>query len=668
MIINYKGTRWFKCDLHLHTIASNCFQDKTVTAEQWVQRAIDQGLNCVAVTDHNTGLNVDDIKTAAEGKGLFVFPAVEITCDSSQVHLLILFDVTKNSSHVRDFLVRAGIKAEDFGKQGAATIKSIFDIGQLATSDGALVIPAHIDEYNGLGSISAANIQKFYNEDYINAVQVVHKEFLNSSLKTTGNTELKQMLNDYYSNPTTSIDDATVKEWFAPVKYAIETKLAILTFSDNPHDLKNPKHGLAGIGSRSTWIKMDEEPSLEGLRQAFLLPEFRVKNGFDCQSIPYDTPELWIKSLSITNCLITHSTEPLFIEFSPQLTTIIGGRGSGKSSVLKFIRGLFNRTSDLSELPDILKDHTDFYKRTDGIHKKGVLNENTHVTIEFVRNGILHRFHATNIINCSGQNIKIERYEKEASTWVEVKDEAYIDFFEFEHYSQKQIYEIAQEPNSLRERIDKSIPGLDVLKGDVEVIKRLYIEKSSGIRTIQQQILGKGKLQTEIKDIEVSIKLLQQSGIAELLTFKEKFSNEYTLVQKFIEKISERESMFNDMIKFLELKDIDYSGFDQPHSLEIQSLSKDVIDNLQNIIKELRKLKADTTKLKTDYDTAINNTNWREDINQNAVKFDAKKLELEKQGINSISNFEILTQSKIRKDAELKKNDYNRRFVKRRNS
>lgn len=72
-IIN-KGIRWFKCDLHLHTTASLCFLDREVTAQQWVDRAIEQGLNCVAVTDHNTGLDIDEIKAAADGKELTVFP------------------------------------------------------------------------------------------------------------------------------------------------------------------------------------------------------------------------------------------------------------------------------------------------------------------------------------------------------------------------------------------------------------------------------------------------------------------------------------------------------------------------------------------------------------------------------------------------------------------
>lgn len=84
-MISYKGTRWYKCDLHLHTVASKCFQDQTVTAEQWVDRAIEQGLNCVAITDHNTGASIDAFKEAAKDKNLTVFPGVEITCDSAKV-------------------------------------------------------------------------------------------------------------------------------------------------------------------------------------------------------------------------------------------------------------------------------------------------------------------------------------------------------------------------------------------------------------------------------------------------------------------------------------------------------------------------------------------------------------------------------------------------------
>ena len=86
------GTKWYKCDLHLHTPASKCFRDRSITPEQWVQEAIRKGLDCVAVTDHNTGEWVDDLKAAANGTSLVVFPGVELTCSDAKVHLLIIFD------------------------------------------------------------------------------------------------------------------------------------------------------------------------------------------------------------------------------------------------------------------------------------------------------------------------------------------------------------------------------------------------------------------------------------------------------------------------------------------------------------------------------------------------------------------------------------------------
>lgn len=649
----YKGTRWFKCDLHLHTIASLCFQDREVTAKQWVDRAIEQGLNCVAVTDHNTGSGIDDIIAAALETELVVFPGVEITCDPSKVHLLILFDITKTSADIRDFLVRADIKSEDFGKQDASTIKSIFEIAELAKKDGALVIPAHIDEYNGLNTVSVGNLKKFFSEFNINAVQVVHKEFLNPTLQTTGNTELKSLLNAYYNYPNPAIDDATIKDWFTPVKYAIDNKMAILTFSDNPHEPKNSKHGLLGIGSHYTWIKMDEKPSLEGLRQAFLLPDYRIVNEFENPLIPYSKPEIWVKSISILNTTITDTGIPLIIEFSPQLNALIGGRGSGKSSILRFIRGVFNRTEDLQELSEILIDHNDFYKRETGRPKKGVLTESSIIEIQFVRNDILHKVISSNIYSSGQQEIKIEKLIEGTANWEIVKDEGYIDFFEFEHYSQKQIYEIAQEPNALRERIDKAVDGLEKIKGDRDLIRNIFLEKSTAIRTADQLLLGRGKIETKIKDLETSIKKLQQSGIADLLKAKEKFTNEEEKINQFKNEIEQRENSLDTLVNSIEIADLDLTTFDTVHQTILQSSSKTIVDGFTLMKVELKKLKVEATKLRADLEGVVNGSQWKIDYNRNVSDFNEKKQELEREGIDAITNFEKLTVEKAELEKEL---------------
>ncbi|RKD98749.1 TrlF family AAA-like ATPase [Marinifilum flexuosum] len=651
--IEFKGTRWYKCDFHIHTTASECFQDKEITAKQWVDKAIEKGLDCVAITDHNSSLGIDEIKEAAKEYGLTVFPGVELTCDTSKIHLLILFDTDKTSADVNYFLARTDIKSEDYGKQGTITTKSILQIAELAQNDGALVIPAHIDEYNGLGAISVDILKKLYSDYGINAVQVVHKEFLERGFQITGNSELKALLNNYYSNPNPAIDDATIKEWYTPVKYALEANLGILTFSDNPHEPNNSKHGLWGIGEKYSWIKMDKSPSLEGLRQAFLLPDFRVKNMFDSEDRPYILPDLWIKSLRISNTTVTDDSHPLQVEFSPQLNTIIGGRGSGKSSILRFIRGVFNRNEDIQTLNDILNDQVEFYKKTDNRTKKGVLTDTSVVEVEFVRNEELYKVSAENITSSTSQDISIFKFNYSLGDWEVEDSEGFIDFLQFEQYSQKQIYEIAQEPNSLRERIDNSIENFVQLKRDRQLLRTSFLEKAATLRTKYQQIAGKGKLQTEIKDIEEQIRKYQQSGISQLLTGREKFTTQKSTISNFMNKLKEKEDSLITLINDFQLEDINYVTFDKIHSDELSLYSKDTIDTFIQIKQGLENQRVKLNKARVDFSNNVVKSQWKKDFDVNQAELETKKQELEKAGINDIANFEKLNAAKEAKEKEL---------------
>lgn len=634
----FKGNRWYKCDFHLHTIESKCFYDRQITPKQWIQSAIDQGLNCVAVTDHNTGTGIDAIKQAAEGTNIIVFPGVEITCDTSKIHLLILFDVNKNSQNIEDFLVKCDIKREDFGTNDAFTSKNIFDTAEMAHKEGCLIIPAHIDEYNGL-SISHDNIKKLFDIEYINAVQIVHEKFLAPKIQI--NDELKEYLKQCHSKP---IDDSMVKEWYTPVKLALEHKKAILTFSDNPHELNSPKHGLLGIGRYYTWIKMDENPTLESLRQALLLPDFRVRNCFSHPDFSYKYPELWIKSIKIVNTAITEGANPFIVEFSPQLTTVIGGRGSGKSSILRFLRGVFNRTEDISELPDILKDHNDFYKIVDN-KAKGVLKENSEIEVIFIRNDVEHRITAN----------KIEKLDPSTKEWDLIIGDGYKDFFKFEQYSQKQIYEIAQQPNSLIERIDKAINGLDEIKRQRGLLKSSFIQKFIEIEVNQKKIAGKDKLQTEIQDIEDRINIYHKSNIAQLLKDRDIFIKQEQLINKISKDIDSKENLFDELIKNIDLSEESYDIFEGDYKNEIENFAKEAIRGIADVKYEIIKLKEQFDNIRKNYNNQISNSLWQRAYNQNLEGFNNEKEQLRGKEVDDIEKFEKLNNTKIQKENELSK-------------
>lgn len=53
---NYPGSKWWKFDFHNHTPASLDYKgDKAITPRQWLQGYLDNGIQCIVVTDHNTG-------------------------------------------------------------------------------------------------------------------------------------------------------------------------------------------------------------------------------------------------------------------------------------------------------------------------------------------------------------------------------------------------------------------------------------------------------------------------------------------------------------------------------------------------------------------------------------------------------------------------------------
>lgn len=634
----HKGLKWHKCDFHLHTPASNCFLDKEITPEEWVSRAIEQELDCVAVTDHNTYLWIDKIKEAAKGTGLTVFPGVEITCDTSKVHLLIIFDTCKTSDDVRNFLIRAGFNGDSIDNSEAFTSNSIFDIAELAKKEGAITIPAHIDSFAGLGGISFANLRDFFSKDYINAVQVVHKEFLDSNLISKENIELKDCLIEYYDGKP--IDHSTITNWHNVVKSAIDTHCSILTFSDNPSAENKAKHGLHGIGSNYSWIKMDQEPSLEGIRQSFLLPKLRIKNKFESPMSPFKLPPLWIKSIKVNNSTITDHSNPFEVIFSPQLNTIVGGRGSGKSSILRFIRGVFNRTEELKELVEILEDHNNFYTRTNPNTNKGVLKQDTNIEIEFIRNNILHKIISTNIQDSSNQDIQILKFDYEGNDWEEIYDSEYMDFFEFEHYSQKQIFEIAQKPNALRERIDKAIVGMNELKIKRNNINKEFLETSASIRTINSFISEKIKIEIQIKDLDSNIKKLQASGIADLLTEKESFIKEEHSLNEFKSSLKDKKEHLELLIGNFNINDIDYSLFSKDSKLALEPISHSLINKF-NIIKDslednLKKI----IDLEIEYEQKVNVSQWKQKYSDINALFKQKKNILEESGIDDILSFE----------------------------
>jgi hypothetical protein len=104
----FSGAKWWKFDFHTHTPASSDFMQScsnedrnSITPELWLTKFINEGINCVAITDHNSGVWIDKLKGANDRleKKIHLFPGVEISVHGG-VHILAIFGPEKTTSDI----------------------------------------------------------------------------------------------------------------------------------------------------------------------------------------------------------------------------------------------------------------------------------------------------------------------------------------------------------------------------------------------------------------------------------------------------------------------------------------------------------------------------------------------------------------------------------------
>src|SRR5690606_37895667 len=166
----YPGSRWWKFDFHTHTPASKDTSGwqqaigtpNELTPEKWLLKYMTAEIDCVAVTDHNSGTWIDRLKTAYVGmkaqadlgqppdgfRELTLFPGVEISAQGG-VHVLALFGPEATTSDIDTLLGRVGYGGTK-GDSDAETSLSLELVIQAVLGSGAIPIPAHVDSSKGL--------------------------------------------------------------------------------------------------------------------------------------------------------------------------------------------------------------------------------------------------------------------------------------------------------------------------------------------------------------------------------------------------------------------------------------------------------------------------------------------------------------------------------------
>ena len=503
----YPGARWWKFDFHTHTPASmdtywhrSQGSDGGLPADQWLQRFMDARIDCVAITDHNSGAWVDELKAAYETmrdagastfRELYLFPGVEISV-SSGFHLLAVFGPEKCSADVHTLLGAVGYDGVK-GDSDSVTRKSPIEVIEAVLRAGAVPIPAHVEADKGLLRVMDGErrtpvldrntIRQILANDGIHAMEVVDRTVPKAGLYGEARVDWCEVL------------------------------------GSDCHSFR----GAQAPGERYTWVKM-EAPSLDGLRLALMDgARCSVRRSDDPQ--PVMMPDHFVEAIEIGSARFMGRDQPARIAFNPRLNALVGGRGTGKSTVVHALRIAARREDELADLSAESEPRLEFdrFKRVPRHRREpGGLRENTSITWTVIRDRIRYRIRwpekpgATVIEEEDGEH----RWQASSSQMVSPGR------FPVRIFSQGQIATLAGDDQRALLKVIDDAAGVSTLKSNLDEVRDLFLASRARIRQFDRRLERRHELVVELEDIERKLKRFEDAGHTTVLTTYRRLSRQ----------------------------------------------------------------------------------------------------------------------------------------------
>lgn len=297
------GARFFRCALQVNPFAyivrhnkETPFSSEAEYNAAMVQACLRIGIEVIAITDHQRCSTGQSLAEALRAAGIIVFPGVEVETKEG-VHMLLLFDPSASWERCIGILGDCGIH-----DQAGPPPVIKYDVHELMGESvkwKCICIAAHVASEKGLLKV------------------------LNNQARATA-WKSKLLLACSLPGP---VEDAPQN--LKPIllnknaDYYRDRPVAVVNAQDvsSPEELEKP-------GS-SCWIKMSEV-TREGLRQAFLDPVSRIRLASD--PAPVEHTEF------IAMAWQGGFLDGAAIHLNENLNVLIGGRGTGKSTIIESIR------------------------------------------------------------------------------------------------------------------------------------------------------------------------------------------------------------------------------------------------------------------------------------------------------------------------------------------
>lgn len=503
------GARYYKSDLHVHTPGSHDYE-ADLSPDELIDAFIEEGLELVAVTDHDCDGIYEELREAAEERPIEILPGVEITTSQggeNQIHMTAIFPPEEHDA-VNHVLSQIGINPERAGEEQADP--RINEICKKVLENNGLPILAHIDEAAG-----------------------AHEE--------TGPGRIREEIFD--------IEQVAAIEVVDPDIRAEYPEFPAVKCSDAHHPDQ--------LGRGYTYLKMTE-PSFSGLRTALSDPDLRIE--FDAPE--HDHP--CVDGIRVNGEFLNGRE----VQFNRKLNCLIGGKGTGKSTVIEHLRYAF----DIEPRTERIKnDYTELIRETLG--PDGEIE--VHVTtVDGQRYSITRQYDEPPRILRENGDGDDEEVEMDIETF---RDE----FFDLEIHSQRELLELARDDRDQLELIDSYLDFEDK-KRERERIKGDLRDNAQNLRSAREE---RERLSSELTDYEAvqeNIALMEDQGVDEHLEGEEQWEQEERRFDRYVSQVQNAISSAEDTTIFDETpteEEIDES----PNSELIESARSEVLEAVSDV-------------------------------------------------------------------------------------
>lgn len=484
-----KGAHFYRCDFQVHSPRDLAWrgssytdpEDRDAYADRFIQTCRERGLDAVAITDHHDLCFFKYFQQAAanektpEGNDvpdeqkIVVFPGIELTLNIP-CQAIVILDSDFPDTLLTQVLTVLAISPSPDTDEKAAKVQRLDSITTLEE------LKQKLDEHDFLQgryiilpNVTSGGSDTLLRKGVANKYKTMHcvGGYLDGGLTKCKTGDLN-ILNGKDPN------------------YG-KKRIAFFQTSDS----RSEDH--SQLAAVSTWVKWSV-PTAEALRQACLAQESRISHTEP------QLPLVIIKSIHVSN---SEFMGPFDLSINPQYTALIGSRGTGKSTILEYLRWALCDEHQQEEVVD----GQSLAARQKSLIENTLTKYDATIEVRFEVNGVPHMVRRKS--NSGEVLLKIAKGALGECTPEDIRT-----LLSIQAYSQKQLSRVGVRVDELDRFVRSGI------KTELDSISSQARSLLSKIRQIYSSVRRKQNLASSIREDRLNLSSLTQQAqtIRESLT------------------------------------------------------------------------------------------------------------------------------------------------------